>query len=67
MFIESFKKRKLEASSFSKLTQLQIDNNKLNTDNTKDIEGKFEIQIWNKCTDEIDSDSKKESKLNKKD
>lgn len=32
--IESFKKRKLEVSSLSKLAQLQIDVNKLSTDNT---------------------------------
>ena len=65
--IEFFKKRKFEASLISRLAQLQIDDNKLSTNDTSNIEGKSEILFWNKSANETDLDSEKERKLCKKD
>lgn len=47
MFIKFLKKKKLEANSFLRLTQLQIDNNKLSIDDISNMIGKSEIWFWN--------------------
>lgn len=67
MSIEFFKKRKLKASSFFRLVQLQIDNNKLSTDDTSNTEDKSEIWIQNESANETDLNFKEEGKLDKKD
>ena len=65
--IESFKNRKLEASSLPKSAQPQIDDDKLSTDDTSDTEGESGIWFWNESANEIDSDSEEEGELDEKD
>ena len=65
--IESFKKRKLEASSLHESAQPQIDDDKLSTDDTSDTEGESAIWFWNESANEIDSDSEEEGELDEKD
>ena len=62
--IESFKKRKLEASSLPRSAQLQIDDDKLST---SDTEGESGIWFWNESANETDSDSEEEGELDEKD
>lgn len=65
--IESFKKKKLEASSLPRLAQLQIDDDELSTDDISNTEGKAKIWFWNESTNETDLNSEEENKLDKKD
>lgn len=59
--IESFKKRRLEASSLSNLAQLHVDNNKLSTTDTSNEEAESRTWLWNESANETDSDSEEES------
>lgn len=64
--IESFKNRKLDASSLPKLAQLQTDEDKFSKDDTSDKEGESGIWFWNESANETDSDSEEEGKLDER-
>lgn len=54
--VESFKKRRLEASSLPNSARLQIDNDKLSTGDTSDTDGESGIWFWNENANETNSD-----------
>ena len=58
--VESFKKRRLEASSLPNSARLQIDNDKLSTGDTSDTDGESGIWFWNESANETNSDSEDE-------
>ena len=61
--VESFKKRRLEASSLPNSARLQIDNDKLSTGDTSDTDGESGIWFWNESANETNSDSKKKMRV----
>ncbi len=58
--VQSFKKRKSEASSLLNSTQLKVNDTKLSTTDTSDTESNSEVWFWNESANETDSDSEEE-------
>lgn len=52
--------RKSEASSLLNSTQLKINDNRLSTTDTSDMESNSEVWFWNESANETDSDSEEE-------
>ena len=55
--VQSFKKRKSEASSLLNSTQLKVNDTKLSTTDTSDTESNSEVWFWNESANETDLDS----------
>lgn len=65
--VQSFKKRRSEASSVLNSTKLEIDDDKLSTADTSDTEGKSRTRFWNESANEIDSDAEEGGDKEKED
>lgn len=57
---EVFKKRRLEARSLSKSAQPKIDDDKLSTVDTSDMEDESETWFWHESANETNSDTEEE-------